>query len=244
MSILLFQSKRMEKVYLPKHWWWHQVVIINNFSIHSSKTCNFVDVPQNLVDSEISSSLGLSLRNTLRTQVQSISSQFPPPVIEIGHLEINWHSWTHPVIDIHARNVVIHVVAGSTANHHAVQGVHGQFNLPSISLGNSTIAEVIQAIPPPPTKEGFYPRMGIVNFTNVNVNITVYALSMRVANSQYAVNELGDIIEQETKSHPSKISRLWSINIPDDVFIPLLYDTQGRLCSSLSCACHNYAFVT
>jgi hypothetical protein len=203
----------MGRVYLPKRWLWHHVYI-TKFSIHSSSdTCLFIDMSQEWRDLEMTSPTGV-LRNTLQTKVLSSSNTPPPPIIEIDQLSIHWHSWKYPVIDVNASNVMVHVIVGSALDDHTtstrVQGLHGPLNLPFILLGNSTIPEVLQAIPQPPVKEGLYPRMGVVNITNVTVET------------------MGNI-RIETQPHTSKVlTQLWSINIPDEVFIPLLYATLGK----------------
>jgi hypothetical protein len=151
----------------------------------------------------------------------------PPPIIEINRLSFDWHSWSRPVVDFNASGVVIHLVVGSTvdtASSGPVQGLHGQLNFPSISLGNSTIPEILQAIPPPPTREGLYPRMGIVNITNVN--ITVYGYP---SVNSHMINRDTIESEEDIEMNSSPLTRMWSIHIPDEVFVPLLYATQGKL---------------
>jgi len=224
----------MGKVYLPKRWIWHQVYI-SQFSIHSSDTCTFVDISSHSIDSEMTRStttLGILQKNILQTRVLS-NSNTPPPIIEIDQLSINWHSWTKPIIDVNCSDINIHVILGSTFDDSTsstrTQGLHGApLNFPFILLGNSSIPEILQAIPQPPLKEGLYPRMGIVNISQVSINVYGYPAKV-LTDYDVGTTKKMDSIWKEDSNNSKTLTYLWSVSVPDDVFIPLLYATQGKI---------------
>ena len=121
---------------------------------------------------------------------------FPPPMLEIGDLNIHWTSWKHPIVDISIHDIQFNIVihhddpdflpfflskqSRTTTEQSNSQNVEDNvdqthlfhtilFTMKSITIGNYSIPTILDMLPPPPEKEGNYPKMGIIHVTNVTL---------------------------------------------------------------------------
>ena len=99
--------------------------------------------------------------------------------LEASSLYLNWHDFSHPVVDMHLSNITINLNYGigdfeipildKAWDLHLKWGL--EIPVPSIKLGNWTIKEVMDFIPDPPEEEGMYPRLGVVQLEDVMLNL-------------------------------------------------------------------------
>eukprot|EP00571_Detonula_confervacea_P011528 CAMPEP_0172305732 /NCGR_PEP_ID=MMETSP1058-20130122/6971_1 /TAXON_ID=83371 /ORGANISM="Detonula confervacea, Strain CCMP 353" /LENGTH=608 /DNA_ID=CAMNT_0013017429 /DNA_START=160 /DNA_END=1986 /DNA_ORIENTATION=+ len=96
-----------------------------------------------------------------------------PPSLEIETLDISFQSWTKPIVSAHARGIMINIVIQKGEFSFPLQmssnGPRKVANNTALLIGDMTIPEVLKILPEPPEKEGLFPRIGIVNITNVTL---------------------------------------------------------------------------
>lgn len=182
-----------------------------NISVHSSEECEF-SPSRNKAKKRLVDTFKDEPMNVLQTVVMDVENDYhknyfstmldPQPAVEVKDLNLNWHSMFRPVVDVNASGVVAHFVVGYSSAKF--------YNMPFVWLGNSTLEEVINLVPSPPTQEGLYPRMGIVNITHVTIMI------------HDLINNSGKDAEDD------KLSPTSVILIPDELFLPLLQVTIGK----------------
>jgi len=187
-----------------------------NVSIHSNEDCHFSFPTDKIGKKGLVSILfdDDEPTNVLPTAVVDRKDSYgnayfspdldPQPALEIAYLESNWHSVFEPVVDVNVSGVVAHFVVG-----YGRVPIHSAISIPMpmVWIGNSTLEEVMDMMPTTPTEEGLYPRLGIVNITNVT--ILVHDL---INDSK---NDVG-----RNRSPP-----ISEIVIPDELFLPLLQVT-------------------
>ena len=88
--------------------------------------------------------------------------------LEATDVSLNWHDLSRPVVDINAYNISVNLIVGKTG---LPLGSLVEVPVPSMTVGDWTVNEVIEMLPTPPEKEGLYPRLGVVNITNVTIHI-------------------------------------------------------------------------
>jgi hypothetical protein len=85
-------------------------------------------------------------------------------------------------------------------------------------IGDMTIREALMMLPRPPDVEGLYPRIGIVNITNVT--LCVYESS-----SSGSVDDVDDI---SSSGRSLSLKLLLKFSVPDSVFVPVTNMTLGE----------------
>lgn len=162
-----------------------------------------------------------------------------PSAIEISDLSLDWGMVHQPVVNISATNITINVVYGkekmnidsfgfdfgrsrpSDNNSGGGGGNKIEFPVetPYLKIGDWSLHELVAMLPDPPETEGLYPRLGIVNITDVTIIIHDYSSfsSDRTrGNAKVEGSNVGT-------SYPSKV-----YNLPNELFLPLLlYTTEA-----------------
>ena len=121
--------------------------------------------------------------------------------LEATDVSLNWHDLSRPVVDINAYNISVNLIVGKTG---LPLGSLVEVPVPSMTVGDWTVNEVIEMLPTPPEKEGLYPRLGVVNITNVTIHI---------------VSCEGDV--QDTKPRLQNVCVEDEHAIPNELFSPL-----------------------
>jgi len=220
---------RAEELLLRRSPWRNQAHI-RNASVHSNEHCTFPP-SRDTTDRRNGSSTLTDLlfrdepTNVLRTTAVDrkdtrgntyfSTALDPQPAFEVRDLTSNWHSIFRPVIDVNASGVVVHFVVGY--GRVGMDGSGGGVAVPMVWLGNSTLEEVTDMIPASSTEEGLYPRLGIVNITDVT--LVIYNLIDSGSSFRKGVGDDDD----DDRSVPTK-----EIVIPDEIFLPLLQVTIGE----------------
>jgi len=148
------------------------------------------------------------------------STSHLPPSIEIETLDISIQStWMRPVISAQLHGIVINFIIQSgefvlplprSLNHD-----HGNkaFNNTAFLVGDMTLHEVLEILPKPPELEGLYPRIGLLNITNV---------TLCVYENKYNHN-----------AGASSLKVLMKMRVPNKFFLPISNLTHGKhLCDS------------
>lgn len=163
----------MEEMYLNQVIWWNQFQIAN-LTIHSIGDCDFIHSS----DTYEHFNPFLWFRG-YKNKVEVLHSSSPkiipkyqcgeikpPPAVRIKDLSVDIHSIFEPVIDVNASGIVINIVSDKD-----VIPITPKITVPFtvIKVGDWTLNEIFDLIPPPPEKEGLYPRLGIVNITDVRI---------------------------------------------------------------------------
>lgn len=141
-----------------------------------------------------------------------------PPAITIQSIDVNFLSWTKPVVSTKATGIDLNVVMQkgrlSMPNLPKLVGIHpvtvtstdtNDDDTVSLFLGDMRIQEALSMLPKPPEREGMYPMIGLINVTNVSLNL----------------------IERNIKGG-RELHDLNTVDIPDEVFRPLLNLTSGE----------------
>ncbi len=161
---------------------------------------------------------------TIKNYVEHSDSSFYsqshyPPSMEIETLDIDIQSaWVHPVISAEVHGIIINVVIQSGEFVHPLhRSNHDHRKLPNdraaFLIGDMTLKEVSEILPKPPELEGLYPRIGLVNITNVT--LCVY-----------------DNKEYNNSDSPS-LKELMKIRVPDRFFFPIITMTLGKNTSDI-----------
>lgn len=189
------------KICIPWNWYYSTQFQLNQISIRS--TTQSQHVPRVDLKWELWTSY------CINSQPKEAEMKLPP-ALYIQAMDVSFQSWSEPVVSLRVNGVRVNIVVqkGKLAmpslpilhsnNHDTAE------DMLSLLLGDMTIREAISMLPKPPEKEGLYPMIGLINVSNVSVNV----------------------IEQNSKSG-EKLSRLNQLNIPDGLFAPLLNLTSG-----------------
>lgn len=180
----------MDELYLnPFHFW--DKYQFNNFSIHADEDCYFhiqnVEIykylsPHHYLFYDIDTKV--NVLGPLSTNIipkDKTSRRVFLPALQIKDLSIDAHSVFKPVISINASDVVINILADNE-----VIPITSKVRVPLtiVRVGGWTLDEFFSMIPPPPTEEGLYPRLGALNLTNVRI------LSHTVRDGAMSVDEI------------------------------------------------------
>eukprot|EP00553_Chaetoceros_curvisetus_P010671 CAMPEP_0204618982 /NCGR_PEP_ID=MMETSP0717-20131115/5472_1 /ASSEMBLY_ACC=CAM_ASM_000666 /TAXON_ID=230516 /ORGANISM="Chaetoceros curvisetus" /LENGTH=352 /DNA_ID=CAMNT_0051632853 /DNA_START=473 /DNA_END=1531 /DNA_ORIENTATION=+ len=128
------------------------------------------------------------------------SSISPPSAVEIAELTLEIGSIQKPIVNINATNITVNVVFSADK---LMIGSNLEVSIPSIKLGDWTVDELISMIPDPPETVGLYPRLGIVNLTDVTV-----------------------IINDERDDGRKQDATVKIFDLPNELFLPLMLLTQ------------------
>lgn len=119
---------------------------------------------------------------------------------DIKTLYLNWHSFIRPKIDVTISKIQIFASIG-TENVHISHNI--QIPSPILRVGNWTIQDILEFIPPPPKERGQFPRLGVVNITDMTII-------------------LQDMLTENCHDCQDKSFRL---ELPNELFHPLLTET-------------------
>jgi hypothetical protein len=181
---------RMDELYLnPFHFW--DKYQFRNFSIHADEDCYFHIQNDGIhkylsphhylfhtIDTKVNT---LSPLSTKITPKNKSSRRVFLPALQIKDLSIDVNSVFLPVVDINASNVVINLFADKEVIP-ITPKVHVPLTI--VRIGGWTLDEFFSMIPPPPAEEGLYPRLGILNLTDVRI------LSHTVQDGALSVDEI------------------------------------------------------
>ena len=138
-----------------------------------------------------------------------------PPSMEIETIDIDIQSaWIYPVISAEVHGIIINVVIQSGESVHPLHRSnnhdHGKLpnNRTAFLIGDMNLKEALGILPKPPEMEGLYPRIGLVNITNVT--LCVY-----------------DNKEYNSAGSPS-LKEIMKIRVPDKFFLPITTITLGK----------------
>jgi hypothetical protein len=132
-----------------------------------------------------------------------------PPSLEIETADISVRSaWSGPVVSAMLRGITVNVVVRRgefpPVNNRGIDGT-------SLLFGDMTVREALDMLPRPPEAEGTYPRIGIVNITDVTLR--VYE------------NNGGD--DNDIGGRPS-LKLLLKMTVPDEFFAVITNMTLGE----------------
>lgn len=216
---------QFEKLSYPWTWYFTSFIRMKNLTLHSLKrNVEFVshqNYNQGMIGWSILPTREVvtpdTIKNYMETPDPSLYSQSNlPPAMEIETMDISLQStWVHPVISAQVHGIVINFVIQSgefllplhRSHHHHHH--HGKsFNHTAFLIGDMTLQEVVQVLPKPPEVEGLFPRIGLVNITNVTL----------------CVYENKDV----ANDGPSSLKVLMKIRVPDKFFFPITTMTIGK----------------
>lgn len=165
--------------------------------------------------------------------VDDLSNQYQllPPSFEIKSTNFSIrYPWTRPIISVQMSGITINIIVRRTTTF--TRG--GEFFPPrsmnnkkvinedssssSFLIGDMTIREALLLLPRPPNVEGLYPRIGIVNITNVTLCVYEIRSSSSVDDVDYGSGSGSDLsLELRLK-----------FSVPDNVFVPVTNMTLGE----------------
>jgi hypothetical protein len=145
-----------------------------------------------------------------RPSPESSPRSMLPPSLVIETVDISVRSaWSRPVVSAMLRGITVSVVVRKgefpLVNHRGIDGT-------SLLFGDMTVREALEVLPRPPEAEGTYPRIGIVNITDVT--LCVYE------------NNGGD--HNDIGGRPS-LKMLLKMKVPDEFFLVITDMTLGEV---------------
>ena len=160
--------------------------------------------------------------------------QLLPPSIEIKITIFSLRNpWTRPIISVQVSGITINIIVRRTITTSRRRGeffpprstnnkrvIDEQGSSSTFLIGDMTIREALMMLPRPPDVEGLYPRIGIVNITNVT--LCVYESS---SSSSSSVDDVDDI---SSSGRSLSLKLLLKFSVPDSVFVPVTNMTLGE----------------
>ena len=149
---------------------------------------------------------------TKQSDSSSYSQSRLPPSMEIETLDISFRSaWVRPIISAQVHGIVVNLVIQSSEFSLPLQRSNHDngksSNNTAFLFGDMTLHEVLEILPKPPEVEGLYPRIGLVNITNVT--LCVYEN------------------KENNSAESSSLKVLMKIRVPDKIFLPITNMTLG-----------------
>ena len=147
-----------------------------------------------------------------------------PPAIGVESVDIGFQSWTKPVVSMDLNGVELNFVLqkgklaiptpllkpnidkNNEADKDTSPKKEDNTGL-SLLIGDMTIHTAISRLPKPPEEEGLYPMIGLINITNVKINVH----------------------ERSIKKGQPRLHNMVTLNVSNDIFNPLLNLTSGEL---------------
>ena len=125
------------------------------------------------------------------------------PAMELSEVALNWHDISKPIFDVNLSNITVNLVF------HTEPLPLATLELPVLSMrvGGWPVKDILDVRPLPPDEEGLYPRLGVINISNVSF------LSHGRHDGFEDIREEGD-----DDGH--------KIMIPNEVFLPLYVLTK------------------
>lgn len=120
------------------------------------------------------------------------------PIMELKNLTFRWNSWYHPVMDVEVQNMTVHMVY-NTNNNKITFGTNSDSFIPE---------EILKFMPPPPTEEGIYPKIGTINIRDIQIQfhfLTVYN-DDKDTNQEPNTEELQTTVYTVSNSERNRIS--------------------------------------
>jgi hypothetical protein len=232
----------IRQIWIPWNWYYSCKLLLRGVSVRSLTSNEDQIVTVDDVDEEKSTSAwsvlsggswGLaytSIHNIINSHsIQSDPSVMQlPPSLEIESLELDFKSWSKPVVSLDVRGVAVNVVIqkGRLVPLPLIKKVESDSpggaafqtkdnNGFSIMIGDMTIQEAVDRLPKPPEKEGMYPMIGLLNVSNVTVTVT----------------------ERGSKEDQSTLNQVMRLEVPDALFAPVVNLTSGE-CGATRLKCH------
>ena len=106
--------------------------------------------------------------------------------LKATNVSLNWHNMLYPVVDIAADDVDVHVFFKTTG---LSLWTSVEVPVPSVTLGDWTVNELIKMIPEPPEEEGLYPRLGVIDIRNVTIHTFSCEGEVKVPRPRYYCEE-------------------------------------------------------
>ena len=165
----------MESLNLQTFNWWNEYHA-ENLTLHSENNCHFRNsapsylrlAPYYLFSNRKRKVNVLDTSIIIETISNNLSStyQSPLPAVEIKDMSMNIHAISTPVVDVNATGIVINIVT-----QRVTIPVSSKIEIPitTVRIGNWTLDELFNMIPPAPKGEGSYPKLGTLNLTNVKI---------------------------------------------------------------------------
>ena len=158
--------------------------------------------------------------------------QLLPPSIEIKRTIFSLRNpWARPIISVQVSGITINIIVRRTITTSRCRGeffpprsmnnkrvIDEQGCSSTFSIGDMTIREALMMLPRPPDVEGLYPRIGIVNITNVT--LCVYESC-----SSSSVDDVDDI---SSSGRSLSLKLLLKFSVPDSLFVPVTNMTLGE----------------
>uniref|UniRef100_A0A7S4JMU2 Uncharacterized protein n=1 Tax=Odontella aurita TaxID=265563 RepID=A0A7S4JMU2_9STRA len=223
---------RMERLVLSPVWWYRCKLQARNISLAPQRGI-FAERPaQDRAGSNIWPGTKDVLRFDIIDRTQSTTNCLippPPPAVEIGEVRMEWRSWLYPVVDTHVSDVTFNVVIGT--NKSGALGIPR----PVVTVGTTPVDEALEMIPDPPEEEGTYPRIGIVNVTNVSVIFHTDPVRSVALGDHFGETDQVEIqplncsnADFDELLEKKKRIQFVKVDVPSDYFEALLDATTGK----------------
>lgn len=184
---------RVQKLILPWNWYYRTEFKLSGLALHAfTEDIQFV----NKTD-EASWRIGTIVRRLVQSslapydaaQIEVTPSSKESASLHIESADFLFQSWRYPVVSAHLNQISINII---------IQKDENRFD-DKLLVGDMKIPELLKILPKPPELEGLYPRIGVVNITNVTMNV----------------------YEGRGSSGSSSLNLLMKVTLPNQLFSPV-----------------------
>lgn len=185
---------RVQKLILPWNWYYRTEFKLTGLALHAlTEDIQFV----NKNDETNFWSIGTNVRRLVQTsfapydatQIYATPSSKESASLHIESADFSFQSWRYPVVSAHLNQISINII---------IQKDESRFD-DKLLVGDMRIPELLKILPKPPELEGLFPRIGVVNITNVTLNV----------------------YEGRGGSDSSFLNLLMKVTLPDQLFAPV-----------------------
>lgn len=156
---------RAQKLILPWNWYYRTEFKLRGLALHAfTEDIRFVHKTDDTtwrIGDIFRSFVQSSLTPYDATQVDITPSSKESASLYIESASFSFQSWRYPVVSAHLNQITMNII---------IQKDENRFD-DKLLVGDMKIPELFRILPKPPELEGLYPRIGVVNITNVTLNV-------------------------------------------------------------------------
>lgn len=160
---------RAHKLILPWNWYYKTRFKLNGLSLHDlTESIQFVHKTDEatwrmttIVRRFAQSLLFTDSHSYDVAQIDFTPSSKESASLHVESADISFQSWKKPIVSAHLNQITINIIIQKGSDDIGVK----------LLVGDMTVPEFLRILPKPPNLEGLYPRIGVINITNVTLNV-------------------------------------------------------------------------
>ena len=154
---------RVEKLILPWNWYYRNVAVeLRGLSLHAfTEDIRFIQKRDTILMIDSDALLRNAFGSHDVSQIGVSSTSKETATLRVEYASFSFQSWRYPVVSVQLNEITINII---------IQLDENRFD-DKVLVGDMKIPELLSILPKPLEQEGLYPRIGVVNITNVTLNI-------------------------------------------------------------------------